>query len=207
MKRLRRYRSARKPGPISIISIGRAVEKKGFDTLLDALGRIAGDGPDNSDWHFHHIGGGQDLEKLKSRAKRLGIAGRVTWHGAVNRAHVIQALAGADLFVLPSRIAKSGDRDGLPNVLMEAQAMGLPCIGTNVSALPEIIVPEETGLLIEPQDPAALALAIRRLIDDRGLRLRFGTEAARTVRERFSTDPGLDRLVEKLRPAGAEAAA
>lgn len=200
-------RSGRPSDPLSIISIGRAVEKKGFDTLLDALGRIAAGRSDSPDWHFHHIGGGQDLAQLRARAARLGIAGRVTWHGAVNRAHVIDALAKADLFVLPARIARSGDRDGLPNVIMEAQAMGLPSIGTHVSALPEIIVPEENGLLVEPGNAVALAAAIRRLMDDRDLRLRLGAEAARTVRARFSADPGLDRLHDKLRPSGAEAAA
>ena len=85
--------------------------------------------------------------------------------------------------------------------------MGLPCIGTTVSALPEIIVPEETGLLVEPEDPVALAGTLSRLIGDRALRLRLGADAAEAVRARFSADPGLDRLAAKLRPAGAEAAA
>jgi glycosyltransferase involved in cell wall biosynthesis len=196
-------RSGRPQDAVSIISIGRAVEKKGYDILLKALARMA----DDRRWRFHHIGGGQDLTKLKARAKALGLARRITWHGAVNRDHVIEALAEADLFVLPARIARSGDRDGLPNVLMEAMAMGLPCIGTTVSALPEIIVPEQTGLLVEPEDPVALAGALMRLIDDSGLRLRLGGDGARAVRERFSADPGLDRLAAKLRPAGAEAAA
>jgi glycosyltransferase involved in cell wall biosynthesis len=196
-------RSGRPVKTVSIISIGRAVEKKGYDILLKALALIAGDGS----WTFHHIGGGQDLKKLKARAKKLRLARRITWHGAVNRDHVVKALAEADLFVLPARIARSGDRDGLPNVLMEAMAMGLPCIGTTVSALPEIIEPEKTGLLVEPEDPKALAAALTRLIGDRDFRLAMGGNAARDVRERFSANPGLDRLAVKLRPAGAEAAA
>ncbi len=199
-------RAGRPDGPVSIITIGRAVEKKGFDTLLDALAGIAEAGGSRR-WRLHHIGGGQDLGKLKTRAQKLGIAADVTWHGAVNRAHVIAALAEADLFVLPARIARSGDRDGLPNVIMEAQAMGLPCIGTTVSALPEIIVPEENGLLVPPRDPASLGAAIRRLMDGRALRLKLGAAAAVSVRERFSAEPGLDRLARKLRPASREAAA
>jgi glycosyltransferase involved in cell wall biosynthesis len=198
-------RSARPDHPVSIISIGRAVEKKGYDILLKALAGMA----DDRRWTFHHIGGGEDLKKLKARAKALGLARRITWHGAVNRDHVVEALAAADLFVLPARIARSGDRDGLPNVLMEAMAMALPCIGTTISALPEIIVPEQTGLLVEPEEPRSLAAAMTRLIDDRALRLRLGRQAARHVRKRFSADPGLDRLTAKLRPSepGAEAAA
>ena len=189
--------------PVSIISIGRAVEKKGYDILLKALARIAGD----RRWTFDHIGGGEDLKMLKAKAKDLAIAGRITWHGAVNRDHVIEALARADLFVLPARIARSGDRDGLPNVIMEAQAMGLPVIGTTVSALPEIIVHGENGLLVEPEDPQALARAMTLLIDNRDLRLRLGRQAAQSVRKLFGADPGLDRLAAKLRPAGVEAAA
>ena len=196
-------RSGRSGNIVSIISIGRAVEKKGYDILLKALALIA----DDKGWTFHHIGGGQDLKKLKARAKTLGLARRITWHGAVNRDHVVKALAQADLFVLPARIARSGDRDGLPNVIMEAMAMALPCIGTTVSALPEIITPEKTGLLVEPEDPKALAGALARLIHDRDLRLALGGDAARIVRDRFSANPGLDRLAVKLRPAGAEAAA
>lgn len=196
-------RSNRPDGRVSVISIGRAVEKKGYDILLRALKRIAGD----LRWTFDHIGGGEDLKKLKAKAEELGIAERITWHGAVDRDRVIAALARADIFVLPARIARSGDRDGLPNVIMEAQAMGLPVIGTTVSALPEIIVPEENGLLVEPEDPGALAGALIRLIDEQDLRLRLGTRAAKSVRDRFSADPGLDRLAAKLRPAGVEAAA
>lgn len=196
-------RSGRPGKPVSIISIGRAVEKKGYDILLKALALIA----DDDRWTFDHIGGGQDLKSLKAKAERLGLARRIAWHGAVNRDRVIEALTQSDIFVLPARIARSGDRDGLPNVIMEAQAMGLPAIGTTVSALPEIITHGETGLLVEPEDPKTLAGAMTRLIDDRGLRLRLGRDAARTVRERFSADPGLDRLAVKLRPPGAEAAA
>ena len=199
-------RSCRPDGPVSIITIGRAVEKKGFDILLDALALI-GDHADGVGWTLQHIGGGAELKHLKARAARLGIADKVTWHGAVNRTRVIEALGLADLFVLPARIARSGDRDGLPNVIMEAQAMGLPCIGTEVSALPEVIVPEENGLLVAPQDPVTLAHAISRLISDRQLRLRFGSAAASSVRKRFDTDPGLDRLVQKLSAANQDVAA
>ena len=199
-------RSCRPDGPVSIITIGRVVEKKGFDILLDALALI-GDRADGVGWTLQHIGGGAELKRLKARADRLKIADKVTWHGAVNRTRVIEALGLADLFVLPARIARSGDRDGLPNVIMEAQAMGLPCIGTEVSALPEVIVPEENGLLVAPQDPVTLAHAISRLISNRQLRLRFGSAAASSVRKRFDTDPGLDRLVQKLSAANQDVAA
>ncbi len=199
-------RSRRLDGPVSIITIGRAVEKKGFDILLDALALI-GDREGCPGWTLQHIGGGAELKRLKARAERLNLADRVTWHGAVNRARVIEALGHADLFVLPARIARSGDRDGLPNVFMEAQAMGLPCIGTTVSALPEVIVHEENGLLVPPQDAVALSHAVIRLISDRQLRLQLGSAAATGVRKRFDTDPGLDRLARKLSAADQDVAA
>ena len=136
---------------------------------------------------------------LKREADRLGVADRITWRGAQPREEVIAACAEADLFVLPSKLAKSGDRDGLPNVLMEAQSMGLCCLSTRVSAIPELIVDGETGVLVEPGAPDELADALSGLIAAPDRRRTLGLAAASRVRKEFSTDPGLDRLAEKFR--------
>lgn len=180
-------------GPLRILSVGRLVEKKGYGDVLSALARL----PASLDWQFAHIGGG-NKDMLAARAKRLGLADRIEWLGSQPREIVIEEGLKADLFVLPSRIAKSGDRDGLPNVLMEALALGLPAISTRVSAIPEIITDNETGLLIEQRDPTALTDAIIRLADDPELRHRLGQAGSRRVRSDFSPSPGLDRIVEKL---------
>lgn len=184
-------------GAVRILTVGRAVEKKGFDDLLRALARI----DPGIDWTFEHIGGGQLLKKLKALSDRLGIADRVTFRGALAHEDVIDAFRSADLFVLPSRIARSGDRDGLPNVLMEAQALGVACIATPVSAIPELIGDGRTGLLSPPRDPAALAEAISRLARDPDERARMARAGHDRVRGDFDTAPGLDRVTAMLKDA------
>ena len=123
-------------------------------------------------------------------------------------AEVLAALRDADLFVLPSRIAKSGDRDGLPNVLMEAQSQGLACLATDVSAIPELIENGRSGVLVPPDDEAALADALQALIADPARRARLGVEGALRVRTAFAFDLGIDALAHRFalpRPAGPEA--
>ncbi|WP_428672745.1 glycosyltransferase family 4 protein [Roseibium sp.] len=181
--------------PVRLVSVGRAVEKKGYDDLLSALSAL----PDGLNWHFTHVGGGELAEPLKAQADALGLSGRITWRGAQPREEVIAACQASDLFVLPSKLAKTGDRDGLPNVLMEAQSMGLCCLSTRVSAIPELIVDNETGVLVEPGNPAELAAALKSLIQSPDRRRSLGLAAAKRVRTSFSTDPGLDRLADKFR--------
>lgn len=192
-----------KTGPVTILCVGRAVEKKGIDDALRALARL----PAGLDWRFEHIGGGSLTKRLKTLAERLGIADRVVWRGALSQSEVLEAYRAADIFVLASRITRNGDRDGLPNVLMEAQAQGLACLSTRVSAVPEVIDDGETGLLVEQRAPDELAAALARLIEDAGLRERLGRTAAERVRARFSTDPGLDRIAALLTRRRAAAAA
>ncbi len=189
--------------PVTIVSVARAVEKKGLDDVLRALARL----PADLDWRFVHIGGGTLVPRLKALADRLGIADRVTWRGAQPQSEVIAACAAADIFVLASRVTRSGDRDGLPNVLMEAQALGLACVSTRVSAIPEVIDDGRTGVLVEPRDPAALAAALEGLIRDPQRRATLAAMAATSVRQRFSTAPGLDRIAALLRGDRSAAAA
>lgn len=180
--------------PVTILCVGRAVEKKGIDDVLKALARL----PADLDWRFEHIGGGSLTVRLSALAERLGIADRVRWLGARPRDEVIAACGRADIFVLASRLARSGDRDGLPNVLMEAQAMGLAVLSTRVSAVPEAVEDGVTGVLVEPRDVAGLAAALTRLARDPVLRRRLGETAAAAVRARFSSEPGLDRIAAML---------
>ena len=100
---------------------------------------------------------------------------------------------------MASRIAADGDRDGLPNVLMEAGSQELAAVTTSVSAVPELITDGENGLLVPPDQPEALAAALETLIRDPERRLRMGKTARTIVLERFAMDPGLDHLAERLR--------
>jgi len=167
--------------PVAILSVGRAVPKKGFDTLLRALARL----PPALAWRFDHIGGGPDLPRLKDLAGELALGERVRWHGGQAQAAVLEAYRHADVFALASRVADDGDRDGLPNVLMEAQSQGLACIATRVSAIPELIADGVNGLLVPPDDVEALAAALERLIREPALRARLGDGGLATIRAGF----------------------
>ena len=180
--------------PAVLLSVGRAVEKKGYAGLLDALALL----PAGLEWRFVHIGGGPRLGDLRRRAARLGIAGRIDWRGPLPQQDVLEAYRAADLFVLACRIAADGDRDGLPNVLMEAQSQGLACVSTEVSAISELIVDGETGVLVPADDTAALSRALHRLIRFPDYRRRLGSAAMRRVRWLFSADKGIDWLAARF---------
>lgn len=180
--------------PVRLLSIGRAVEKKGYHDLLTALSRL----PAGLHWRFTHIGGGDLLPKLKAATTRLNLSDRVSWRGAQAQDAVVDAYREADLFVLAAKVADSGDRDGLPNVLMEAQATGLPCLATRVSAIPELIEDGATGRLVEPAAPDALAKALAALVADPVARARLGLAGAERVRYSFAFRNGLERLVAKF---------
>ncbi|MEM9031159.1 MAG: glycosyltransferase, partial [Pseudomonadota bacterium] len=121
--------------PVRILSIGRAVPKKGYDTLLRALAAL----PEDLHWHFDHIGGGAERPRLETLAEELGLGARLTWHGPQDQARVLEAYRNADIFVLASQATAENDRDGLPNVLVEAASQGLACVATRFSAIPELI--------------------------------------------------------------------
>jgi len=185
--------------PVRLISVGRAVEKKGYDVLLDALARL----PAGLHWRLTHIGGGELRDHLRARADQLGLAGRIDWQGPQAQADVLAAYRASDLFVLASRVAADGDRDGLPNVLMEAQSQGLACLATEVSAIPELIRDGATGRLVPPGDPDALAAALAELIRDPGRRQALGQAGAARVRAAFAAEAQIDALADLLRgPAG-----
>ena len=187
--------------PVVILSVGRLVEKKGTDVLLDALARL----PADLHWRLVHVGGGPLDRALRQRAERLGLSARIDWRGAMTQAELMHEYRAADVFALASRVAHDGDRDGLPNVLMEAQSQGLPCVATRVSAIPELIEHEVTGLLVDPESPQALADALRALIENPALRRLLGEAGSARVAGKFGMNANIGRLAEKfgLRPAGA----
>lgn len=189
--------------PVRILSIGRAVAKKGYDDLLDALSLI----PDTLDWRFRHIGGGPLLDPLRAQAERLGIAGRIAWHGPQPQQAVLAALRDADIFTLASKTARDGDRDGLPNVLMEAQSQALPVVATTTAGIPELVLDGQTGLLAPPGEPRALADALAQLVGDADLRRRLGDAGYRRVRSAFSLEAGIDDLAARFGKTGQSAAA
>jgi glycosyltransferase involved in cell wall biosynthesis len=188
-------RNGRTPDdPVIIISVGRLVIKKGYDTLLEALAKL----PPDLNWRFVHIGGGALGKSLEKQAEALGIEARISWQGARPQQDVLRAYREADLFVLASKVADDGDRDGLPNVLMEAQSQGLACISTRVSAIPELIIDGETGMLVPQQDPELLGRALEALITDPALRQKLGAAGGHRVREKFGHEEGIARVARML---------
>ena len=178
--------------PVRFVSVGRAVTKKGYDTLLDALAAL----PKDIHWRFDHAGGGDLLNDLRQQAGRVGVADRITWHGAMAQEDVLKLYRETDIFVLPCRIAPDGDRDGLPNVLVEAASQALACVSTDVSGVPELIDDGTHGLLANADDPQSLATALARVARDPALRTRLGTAAQNRVRGHFDHQVSVRQLME-----------
>jgi len=176
--------------PVRLLAVGRAVPKKGFDRLLRALAAV----PDRLSWTLEHIGGGAEAKTLKTLAASLGLGDRITWRGARDQTEVLAAYRSADLFVLPCVVAADGDKDGLPNVLMEAQSQGLACLSTRLSGIPELITDGETGVLVPPDDVSALTAALARLIAAPADRASLGAAGQARVRAAFDNRAGLDQL-------------
>jgi glycosyltransferase involved in cell wall biosynthesis len=167
--------------PVILMSVGRAVEKKGYSVLLEALALL----PNDLAWRFVHIGGGELLARLRAEAEALGLRQRISWLGSKKQDEVLAQYRASDLFVLPCRIASDGDRDGLPNVLVEASSQRLACISTTISGVPELLSDDVNGLLVPPDDPRSLSEALLRAIRSPELRTRLGDAAEKRVRSAF----------------------
>ena len=181
---------SRSEEPVRLLSVGRAVEKKGFDVLIAALALL----PDGCHWHWTHIGGGALLADLKRRVAAAGLDHRVAFLGAQDQTAVLEHYRRSDLFVLPCRVAGDGDRDGLPNVLVEAQSQGLACVSTDVGGVAELIDPGRNGVLVPPDDPQNLAAAMATLIGDPAARERLGRAGARRVATSFDARSAIASL-------------
>lgn len=180
--------------PVRLLSVGRLVEKKGYDVLIEALARL----PPELDWTLDHIGGGPLAASLAARAGAAGLAGRICWHGAGTQQRVLAACRAAELFVLAPRIAADGDRDGLPNVLLEALSQEMAVVTTRIEAVPELIEDGTSGLLAEPGDAAGLAALLERAIRDGALRRRLGRAGGRRVRGAFAMEAGIAELAARF---------
>ena len=199
----RRMRDGTDAGdPVVLLTVGRAVETKGHDVLLRALARL----PRDLNWRWVHIGGGALLKRLKRQAVAAGLDGRIEWRGSQPQNAVLDACRAADLFVLASRVAGDGDRDGLPNVLLEAQSQGLACVASRVSAVPELIADGINGRLVPPDDADALAGVLASMIADPARRRAMGEAGRRVVRERFGCDAGIAQLAARFAKDGLLAA-
>ena len=180
--------------PVIILSVGRAVAKKGFDDLLDALAAL----PPELNWRFVHIGSGELRDALKAQAERLGLAARIEWRGGQAQDAVIEAMREADIFVLPCKEGDHGDRDGLPNVVMEAATQALPILSTDFAGVPEFITHGREGLLVPPGSPTAIKQELLQLIRAPSLRETLGQSAFRRVHDSFSFESGIADVLRRF---------
>ncbi len=187
--------------PVRLLSIGRLVAKKGFDTLLEAAASL----PQDLSWRATIIGSGELKAELSRRANELGIAGRVQFTGARAQADVVAALREADIFALPCRQGDKGDRDGLPNVILEAASQGLAILSTRYAAVPEFIEEGRQGLLVDPGDPQALGLALAALIRAPSRRAELGRAAEEKFKSAFSFADGVAAIASRLEASIREA--
>ena len=168
--------------PPVVAAVGRLVEKKGFADLLDAVALLRDAGRACT---VDLVGTGPLAGPLAHRVHRLGLADRVTLHGALPQDDVRRIVGSAAVFAAPCVVGGDGNRDGLPTVLLEAMALGTPCVATPVTGIPEVLRHGDTGLLVPERDPAALAAALDRLLDDAALRARLAVTARLRVEVDF----------------------
>lgn len=183
---------ARDGEPFRIVSVGRAVAKKGYEDLLSALLEL----PEDFDWRFEHIGGGPLLKGLRTRTEHGPAAARIVWRGASPQEEVIELLSRADLFVLASHNQADGDRDGIPNVLLEAMAMGVPVVASDAGAISELIQDGETGVLVPPGEAVAFAREVEALAHDGPRRAQLAAAGQRAVRASFDARRWADDLAK-----------
>ncbi len=181
--------------PVRLLAVGRAVSKKGFDVLVEALAAL----PPDCAWRMTHVGGGPGLPTLKAMAEARGLGHRMHWLGPLDQTDVLAHYRDADLFVLPCRVAQDGDRDGLPNVLVEAQSQGLACVSTEVGGVPELVEDGVNGRLVPPNDPIALAAAMLELVRDPDRRRALGRTGQVRVARSFDSAASLDVLARFFR--------
>ncbi|HET7048941.1 MAG TPA: glycosyltransferase family 4 protein [Solirubrobacteraceae bacterium] len=184
-------RTARPNGAMRMLGVGRLVAKKGFDTFVDACAALQSDGVP-----FEATIAGPDGpygRVVRELIVARGLEDRIHLAGAMSQDELLSEYVRADAFCLPCRIVGS-DRDGIPNVLVEAMAAGTPVVSTCISGIPELIKPGVNGLLVPPDDPVALAGALRTLHTDPAFAARLASAGRATVRERFDGE----RLAQQL---------
>jgi glycosyltransferase involved in cell wall biosynthesis len=191
-----------------ILAVGRLVEKKGFDQLVEACARLRDTGVE---FECLIVGeSGSASASIRRLIDERGLGHRVRVQGPVTQVELRELYARAHVFALPCQVMEDGDRDGFPNVLAEAMAMGVPVVSTAISGIPEMIEDGTHGLLVRPRDPLGLAVALRRLLTDAGLHDALAAAARARICDRFDsrrTTIALHELfVEQLRRAQRAAA-
>jgi colanic acid/amylovoran biosynthesis glycosyltransferase len=179
--------------PYRLLALGRFVALKGFEVLIEA-GRLLVDS--GVDFHLTLAGSGPRGWHLKHLARKLGLASRISFPGFISYDRVAELFYGTDIFIMPSIVQASGNRDGLPTVLLEALLHRVPVIASDVGGISEVIADGVTGCLIPPRDPQAIADAIRRMIRDRDATLAMARRGRARVQQNFDPEINHRRVLE-----------
>lgn len=182
-----------------VLTVARLVEKKGLDMLVRAAALLRRRGVE---FVVRVAGEGPEWARLQRLAHELDVADEVTFLGPLTQSEVAEEYTGAAVFALPCQVLENGDRDGLPNVVVEAMAHALPVVSTTLPSLREAIVDGESGLLVSPGNEVGLADALQRLLADSALRARLGAAARTRVADRFRRDTNLREVHAALAGAG-----
>jgi glycosyltransferase involved in cell wall biosynthesis len=174
-----------------IVAVGRLVEKKGFADLVDACAILARRGRAFS---CDIIGGGELSAALQSQINALGLGERVRLRGALPLSEVTHAVREAAVLAAPCVVGGDGNRDGLPTVLLEAMALGTPCVATPVTGIPEVVRDGQTGRLVPEHNPADLADALHQLLDAPQVRVRLATAARALIEANFDIHKNTARI-------------
>jgi colanic acid/amylovoran biosynthesis glycosyltransferase len=186
--------------PLEILCIGTLHEVKGQVHLVEACRLLAARGVP---FRCTFVGDGPDAALLTERIAGAGLAGRVELAGRRTRAEVVELLATADVLVAPSVPTRQGKREGIPVVLIEAMASGLPVVASRLSGIPELVEDSVGGILVEPGSPAEIADALARLAAEPALRARLGAGGRAAVERGFDLDAAARALVRMFRSAAA----
>jgi hypothetical protein len=186
---------------LKIVSVGRLIEFKGFHKLIEACGELREDGVDVE---CAIIGEGPWRERLEEQIELLDLQDGVTLTGSLSQDEVRRHLREAHVFALASLVDDKGAKDILPTVILEAMATGLPVVSTRLAGIPEMVIDEETGFLVEPGNAPGFADALRRLGESPDLRERFGRAGRERVEELFNAQKTSARLGERLRASAGE---
>ncbi len=186
-------------GPVRITAGGSLIEQKGLTYLLDALALLRDRGLEVS---LELIGVGAEEQNLRDQTARLKLKDRVTFLGTMPNPDVLAKMKSSHAFVLPCVPARGGWMDGIPNVLIESMALGVPVVSTSISGIPELVEDGACGFLVPPRDATALADVLSKLLSDRELQETFGREGRAKVESLFEMSANARKLIGVYDAAG-----
>ena len=186
----------RMKAPYKLLAVGRLVKKKGFEHLISACKTLKDSG---LDFHLKIAGDGPLNRQLQRLTHKLDLGNRITFLGHVPHDRISGLMCAADVFLMPSQVAPSGDSDGLPTVISEALLHILPVVATDVAGISDLIEDETTGLLVPQKDPSAIARAVGRMVGDRTWALEMAERGRLKALYMYDSEKNNRMLLELIR--------